>query len=348
MSATTRAILIERLGPPEALVERDVDLPDPGPDDVHVEVRASGVNFADLMMRAGLYGTVPPRPFSPGFEVAGRVRRVGTGVEAWRPGDRVLALLDHGGYARDIVVPAKRLFRLPEALSDVEAAAVPVVFLTAWVCLFEAARARPGEIALVLGAGGGVGTAAVQLAVRHGMRVFGTAGTEEKRRFVTEELGAEACFDSRGDWEPDVRRALGPRGLHIALDPVGGAATAACRRSLAPLGRLVFYGLSQALPGRRRSWLKAALAWLRTPRIHPVDLVEPNIGLFGVHLLHLGDRAGEVLAPALEEILAAVVEGELRPVIDGTLPLEREGAVAAHARLHARANLGKVVLVAPD
>jgi NADPH:quinone reductase-like Zn-dependent oxidoreductase len=340
---TTRAILIERHGPPEALVERDVPLREAGPTEVQLRVEAAGVNFADLMMRAGLYGTVPPRPYSPGFEVAGNVVQVGSDVEGWRVGDRAAALLRYGGYARDVVVPVENLFSCPESLTPVQAAAIPVNFLTAWVCLFEAGDARAGETALILGAGGGVGTAAVQLAVRRGLRAFGTAGGPRKRAFVTQELGAEACFDSRGDWEGDVRALVGARGIDLALDPVGGRATASCRRLLAPLGRIVFYGLSDAMPRSKRSWLRAARAWLRTPRFHPLSLVEPNIGVLGVHLLHLG-RKERILRPALEEVFRAVVAGELRPVVDRVFSFDRAGAVEAHAYLHARRNLGKVML----
>jgi len=340
--ATTRAILIDRLGPPETLVERDVALAPLGPGALQLEVHAAGVNFADLLQRAGLYGTVPPRPYSPGFEVAGEVVRVGAGVTDWQPGDRAVALLAHGGYARDVVVDAGQAFRYPDGLTPVQAAAVPVVFLTGWVCLFEAARARPGEKVLILGAGGGVGTAAVQLAVRRRLEVVGTAGSAMKREFVMADLGAEACFDSRGDWETEVRR-LWPGGVDVALDPVGGRATASCRRLLAPLGRLVIYGLSEAIPRDRRSWPRAALAYLRTPRFHPLRLVEQNIGVFGVQLLHLWSRR-DVLEPALAEIFGAVASGELRPVIDRTFALSRDGAVEAHRYLHERRNLGKVVL----
>jgi NADPH:quinone reductase-like Zn-dependent oxidoreductase len=344
VARTTRAIRIERLGPPEALVEREIPLPDPGPDDVHLHVLAAGVNFADLLMRAGLYGTVPPRPFSPGFEVAGVIERAGAAVRGWQPGDRVVALLRHGGYARDVIIPARQLFACPESLPPSSAAAVPVVFLTAWVCLFESARVRAGETALVLNAGGGVGTALVQLARGHGLQVIGTAGSERKRAFVTGSLGARACFDSRADWERDVERLLGPRSVDVALDPIGGRATAACRRLLAPLGRIVFYGLSAAFPGRRRNWLRAAHAWLRTPRVHPLSLVEPNAGLSGVHLLHLAQRES-VLLEAMPAIFDGITAGRLRPVIDRTFPLDRDGAVQAHVHLLERRNLGKVVLL---
>ncbi len=342
-SETTRAVLIVRHGQPDVFVEREVALPPLEPTSVHVRVYAAGVNFADLMMRAGLYDTVPPRPYSPGFEIAGEIVRVGSEVTEWQAGDRVMALLRYGGYAHDIVVPAAQVFRYPEGMTPAEAAGFPVVFLTAWVCLFEAARARASETALILGAGGGVGTAAVQLAVNHGMRVVGTAGTTRKRDFVVRELGAEACFDSRSRWETDVSALVGRRGVDVALDSVGGRATASCRRLLAPLGRLVFFGLSDAMPRSARSWLRAAQAWLRTPLLHPLSLIQPNTGVFGVHLLHLGGRQ-EVLRPALHDLFAAVERRELRPVVDRSFPLDRSGAIEAHRYLHARRNLGKVVL----
>jgi len=340
---TTRAIVIERHGPPEALAEREMPFRDPDSSEVHLRVGAVGVNFADLLIRAGLYPAMPPRPFSPGIEVVGTVAGVGKNVESWKEGDRAIALIRHGGYARDLVVPAERLFRYPDSIRPEQAAAIPVVFLTAWICLFEAGRARQGETVLVLGAGGGVGTAAVQLAVRHGLRIIATAGDPRKRKFVIEELGGEVCFDSRGDWEPEVRELVGPAGIDLALDPIGGPATAACRRLLAPLGRLIFYGFSNAMPGRRLSRLQAMRAWMRTPRFHPISLLEPPIGVFGVALFNLGEKS-PILRAALDEIFRAVVDGELRAVVDRVFPFDRDGAVEAHTYLHERRNLGKVVL----
>ena len=338
----TRAILITRHGPPEVLQERERNLPDPGPGEVHLAVEAAGVNFADLLMRMGLYGTVPPRPYSPGFEVAGRIARIGARVTGVRAGERCLALMRYGGYARDVIVPATSLLPWPGTLEPAEAAALPVVFLTAWICLFRAGAARPGERVLILGAAGGVGTAAVQLAVRAGLEVFATAGKAEKRAFV-EQLGARACFDSRGHWEGE----LSAGSLDLALDPVGGAATHACRRLLGPLGRLVFYGLSEAAPGCRRNWLRAAWAWARTPRFHPANLIRPNLGIHGVHLLHLKDREA-ILHEAFAEMLPDFAAGTLRPVLDRTFALTAAGAADAHRYLHARQNIGKVVLVVRD
>jgi len=340
---STNAIVIEHLGAPEVLVARETPLADPGVGEVHIRVRAAGVNFADLVMRAGLYGTVPERPYSPGFEVAGEVARVGADVTTCAVGDPVVAVIRHGGYAQDIIAPAGNVFGYPRSLKPEQAAAIPVAFLTAWCALFEAARVRAGEVALVLMAAGGVGSAAVQLARWRGLRVIGTAGSERKRRFVVDQLGAEACFDTYGAWEREVEGLVGPRGIDVALDALGGSATAACRRLLGPLGRLVFYGLSAGMPGRKRNWPKAILAYLRTPRFHPSDLIQPNLGVFGIHLLHL-ERRERVLRDAMAEIFRAVGAGELKPVLDRTFPLTRDGAVAAHHYLHDRKNVGKVVL----
>ena len=340
----TTAILIERHGPPEVLVERTIPLGDPGPGQVHLEVAATGVNFADLLMRAGLYGTVPPMPYSPGFEAVGMIRRLGPGVTDWALGDRAVALIRYGGYARDLIVSATNLFRCPAGLSAAEVAAVPVAFLTAWVALFESARVREGETALILNAAGGVGTAAVQLCRWRKIRAIGTAGSEPKRRFVVDRLGAAACFDSNGDWGADVERLLGTRGVDVALDAVGGRATQTCRSLLAPLGRLVFYGMSDAMPARRKNWFAMIRAWLKTGRIHPLDLIEPNVSVAGIHLLHLQARES-LLRPALDQIYRAVVAGELAPVLDRVFPLDRAGAIEAHRYLHDRRVTGKVVLV---
>ena len=343
MTRTTLAVRIERHGGPGVLAEREIPLPDPEPGEVHLRTQAVGVNFADLMMRAGIYSTVPPMPYSPGFEVAGVVARVGAEVTEWHEGDRAIALIRHGGYAHDLIVPSRNLFACPAVLSPAEAAAVPVAFLTAWVCLFDAGNGKRGETALVLNAAGGVGSAAVQLAVQAGLRVFGTAGAARKRQFVTGQLGAAACFDTGGNWEAEVLAAGGARCVDVALDALGGAATGSCRRLLAPLGRLVFYGLSDAMPGWRQNWLAMAGAWLKTPRFHPLSLIEPNIGVFGVHLLHLQARE-EILRTRLEQIYQLVVDGAVRPVLDRTFPLDRAGAVAAHEYLHGRQVIGKVVL----
>jgi NADPH:quinone reductase-like Zn-dependent oxidoreductase len=340
---TTRAILIERHGGPEVLTEKEIPLPAPGSGEVLLAVEAAGVNFADLLMRTRVYQPLPPRPFSPGLEVAGRVTQVGSDVRDWQEGDRAVAILPHGGYRHDVVTSASRLYPYPTSLTPVQAAAVPLVFLTAWVCLFETGHAHPADVLLVLGAGGGVGTAAVQLAVAHGLRVVGTAGDARKRAFVVDELGAEACFDSRTDWEPEVCGLLGPERVDIALDPVGGKATAACNRLLAPLGRIVFYGFSSAMPKSKASLIQAAMAWMRTPRFHPLSLVPRNLGVHGMALFGLGHKE-PLLRSALDSVFRDMVDGRMRPVIDRVLPFDRTGAVQAHTHLHARQNLGKVVL----
>ena len=306
------------------------------------------MNFADLLQRAGLYGQVPDMPYAPGFEVAGEVARVGQGVDrlvgggpgrgppplrGLRPGR------DPAG-GPGLPLPG-RAFLSPRPPASRWSSSrpgfafsrrgTPAPVTPSWSWAPEAEWARPQFSWRWTGA-------------------FGSSAPQahrEKRAFVVDELGAEACFDSRGAWADDLFEALGEkRGLDIALDPVGGKATAAARRLLNPLGRLVFYGMSDAMPGRKRSWLKAAWAKYRTPSIHPLSLVVPNQGIYGIHLLYLKEKE-EMMGPALEEIYSGVVDGRWRSIMDRTFPLTRDGAVEAHTFLHDRKNLGKVVLEAP-
>jgi NADPH:quinone reductase-like Zn-dependent oxidoreductase len=169
-----RQVLITRTGPPEVL--RMVEAPDPvpGEGEVKIAVSAAGVNFADVMARLGLYPDAPPLPAVVGYEVAGVVDAVGPGLVPFRPGDRVFAFTKFGGYATAVVAPAVFVSRTPASLSDVEAAAIPVNYLTAYVALETQARLQAGESVLIHGAGGGVGVAATQLAKRRGAVVFGT------------------------------------------------------------------------------------------------------------------------------------------------------------------------------
>src|SRR5262249_18656403 len=157
-----RQAVIARRGGPEVLQIRDAPDPTPGPGHVRIAVRAAGVNFADVMARLGLYPDAPPLPAVVGYEVAGVVDAVGAGVTGLRPGDRVLALTRFGGYASAVVVSAAQTFATPASLTDIEAAAVPVNYLTAFIALYRLANVGAGETVLIYGAGGGVGIAATQ------------------------------------------------------------------------------------------------------------------------------------------------------------------------------------------
>lgn len=351
-----RAIVLERRGGPEGLVERDVDLPEPGPDEVRIRVAASGINFADILQRLGLYGSGPKPPYVPGFEVAGEISALGEDiqkdqegaggerVDGLAVGRRVVALTRFGGYAEEVCTRRSLVWPLPDSLTYQDGAALPVNYLTAWLCLHDMANLQPGERVLIQGGAGGVGTAAVQMALDAGATVFATAGSDDKVEFLGE-LGVHHPINYRAQrFDDEVRRIAGERELDVVLDAVGGETLQRGYRLLAPFGRLVSYGLSQAVSGERRNLLRALWAWWRTPSFGPLQLIGDNIGVFGFHLAHVQGRE-ERVARAFGQILDRVTRGVLRPVIAETFPLTGAGVADAHRYIHARRNIGKVLLV---
>ncbi len=338
-----RAIVIERYGSPDCLRERELPLPSPGPGEVRIRVSASGVNFADLLQRLKLYSETPQLPYVPGFEVSGTVDELGPNCGRFQPGDRVVALSRFGGYAQAVCVSENHVRILPEEVPFVDGAAIPVNFLTAWFCLYNMGNIRSGESVLIQGGAGGVGTAAIQLALGTGCEVFATAGSQDKVEFLRG-IGAQHPINYRSeDFSQVVREATSGRGVDVVLDGVGGETLKKGYELVAPLGRIISFGLSSAAPGMKRRPLSALLALWRTPAFRPLSLMGRNVGVFGFHLGYLESRRAEVAA-AFDQILALTASGRLRPVIDRVFPLTAGGAVAAHERIHQRSNIGKVIL----
>jgi NADPH:quinone reductase-like Zn-dependent oxidoreductase len=336
-----RQAVIVRHGAPEVLQLREAPDPVPGPDEVRIAVRASGVNFADVMARLGLYPDAPPPPVVVGYEVAGVVDAVGSGVQDVRAGDRRVALTRFGGYASAVTVPVAQTFPTPSALTDVEAAAIPVNYLTAWIALYRLANVGAGDTVLVYGAGGGVGIAATQLAKLRGATVVGTASTAKLDALRT--FGVDHAIDrTREDVAAAVRRITSGRGADVILDPIGGRHFAVSYRLLAPLGRLILYGVSSLATGERRGLWHIARTLLTMPVFRPLSLMNQNRAVMGLNLGHLWDERAHLRA-AMKAILEDAAAGRLRPVVAQTFPLER--AADAHRHLQSRANIGKVILL---
>ena len=337
-----KAVSITRHGGPDVL--RPEEKPDlqPGPGQVRIQVRAAGINFADIMQRMGLYPSRLRPPYVPGFEVAGTVDAVGKGVQNWRPGTRAMAMLEHGGYAGQALAPAERVVPIPAAMSFEEAAALPVNYLTAYHMMVRLGNLRKGERILIHTAAGGVGLAAVQLARGIGAEIFGTASAS--KHALLREKGVDHPMDYRTqDFAAEVKRIIGDAGLDMILDPLGGAATAKNYELLAPLGRLMIFGFSRAATGEKRG-LGTLLEAARMPRFHPRKLMMENRAVFGVHLGRMTTPAAQaVLAEELQALFRLYAEGQIRPVIGKTFPLDQ--AAEAHRFIQRRENVGKVVLV---
>lgn len=335
-----RQMVIPRFGGPDVFALRERADPDPAEGEVRIRVRAAGINFADILARLGLYPDAPRPPLVVGYEVAGRIDALGRSVVGFAEGDRVAALTRFGGYADTVVVPAAQAFHFPDTLSDAEAAAVPVNFLTAALALYRMAALSPGETVLVHNAGGGVGTAATQLARLRRATVIGTASAA--KHDAIRSLGVDHAVDYReADVPAEVRRITRGRGVDVVLDPIGGKSFAASYRMLAPLGRLIVFGLSAAAAGERPNRWKAFRAWKTTPSFDPVSLINRNRGVFGLNIGHLWDE-GRAIAPLMAMLVGDLAAGRIAPVVARTFPLER--AADAHRFIQARQNIGKVVL----
>lgn len=335
-----RQAVIPRYGAPEVFEMRDVPDPSPGPGEIRIRVRAAGVNFADVLSRLGLYPDAPRLPMVVGYEVAGHLDAAGSGVHGLGEGDRVVALTRFGGYADTVVVPAAQAFRLPEGLSDAEGAAVPVTYLTAALALYRLAALTPGETVLIHNAGGGVGIAATQLARLRRATVIGTASTF--KHAALRSFGVEHAIDYRTqNVVEEVKKLTAGRGVDVALDPIGGRSFRDSYRMLAPLGRLVIFGLSAAATGERRHVWGAFRAWMTTASFNPMSMIHSNRGVFGLNLGHLWEERRQI-APLMEMLIGELTAGRLQPIVAKTFPLER--AADAHRFIQSRQNIGKVVL----
>jgi NADPH:quinone reductase-like Zn-dependent oxidoreductase len=309
---------------------------------VRVRVRASGINFADILTRLGIYPDAPKLPAVVGYEVAGDIDAVGTGVRR-EVGERVLGLTRFGGYSDIACIQHDQAVPLPDNMSYEEGAALPVNYLTAYQMLIQMGALKGGERVLIHSAGGGVGLAAVNLCKIYGAEVLGIASAA--KHDVLRECGVRHTIDSGAyDYETEVRRLTDGKGVHIVLDPMGGLHWKKGYRCLAPTGRLVMFGLSSAATGKSRSIRSLLKTVLQTPwfSFPPLKLINDNKALIGVNLGHLWDER-EMLLGWFQRLLDWYGEGRLRPKIGAIFGLHEAGK--AHHYIQDRKNVGKVVLL---
>lgn len=330
-----RAVVITQHGEPSVLKVEERPDPQPGRGEVRVDVRAAGINFADVMARQGLYEDAPPVPCVVGYEVAGVVDAVGEGVESPAAGDRVFAPTKFGGYASSVVMAASDAVALPDALSFAQGAAIPVNYATAWAGLMDFANLQPGERALIHAAAGGVGIAATQIAKRRGAHVIGTASPQ--KHDAIRGFGVDEAIDyRRKGWEKSVAP------VDVIMDAIGGRSFRRSYNLLNPGGRLVAFGASSVVSGEKRNLVKAAPEAL--PMLRGFNLIEQmqsSKAVIGLNMLTLWKAAGS-LEKWLAPLQAMLEDGSLQPVVSDEVPFDRAGD--AHRIITERRNVGKVVL----
>ncbi len=343
-----RAIAIYEHGGVEKLVEADLPQPEPARDEVLINVRAVALNRLDIFVREGLPGLKLSMPFVLGSDVAGVIARVGAEVEGWRVGQRVAInpgwwdgtcefcqrgehslctnfkiFGEHlpGGYAEFTCVPARNVIAIPDDFSFEEAAAAPLAFQTAWRALITRGRLRAGEDVLILGAGSGVSSAAIQVAKHAGARVFATSHSDEKLARARE-LGADETINyATQEWEKEAWRRTNKRGVDVVVDSVGEATWLKSIRALRKGGRLITYGATSG----------------PNPQEEIRQIFWKQIDIIGTTMSNRGEFI---------DVMKLVFRRELKPVVDIVLPLEK--AREAHERLAKNEQFGKIILRVSD
>jgi NADPH:quinone reductase len=298
----------------------------PGPGKVAVEVAAAGVNFADILMITGKYQERPLPPFTPGLEVAGRVAAVGSGVTRVKPGDRVLAMVDHGGFAEQVVARESDVFEIPEGMSFAEAAGFAIAYGTSHGALVWRAAVKPGELLLVLGAAGGVGLTAVEIGKALGARVIACAGGADKLE-IARAHGADYLIDYRTEnIRGRVREIADGGGADVVYDPVGGESFDAALRAVNWSARLVVVGFAAGV----------------VQQIPANILLVKNLAVHGLYWGSYRRHCADLLPAAFAQMFGWWREGKLKPLVCARLDLAEAGT--ALTRLAERRATGKVVL----
>jgi NADPH2:quinone reductase len=321
-----KAVLCKQYGPPESLVVEELPAQKPGPGEVVVSVKAASINFPDFLIIQNKYQFKPPLPFSPGSELAGVVKEVGTGVSNVRPGDRVIAFTTYGAFAEEVKTEAVRLLPLPEKMDFITGAAFLLTYATSDHALRDRGALKAGETLLVLGAAGGVGLAAIEIGKALGARVIACASSEDKLA-VCREHGADATINyAAEDLRERVKALTEGRGVDVVYDAVGGAYTEPAFRSLAWRGRLLVVGFAAG----------------EIPKL-PLNLaLLKGAAVVGVFWGDFARREPKAFAESVRQLARWYAEGRLRPHVSQTLPLER--AAEAIKLLASRQAKGKIVL----
>jgi len=341
-----RAVVIPRHGGPDVLEVQERPAPQVAPGEVRIEVRAAGINFADLMARSGMYPDAPAPPCVVGYEVAGLVESIGDGVDGFAIGDRVLAATRFRGHAELCTVAAADTLPLPDRLSFEQGAAVPVNYGTAYAGLVLMGGLGAGNRVLIHAAAGGVGIAAVQIAATRGAEIFGTASAAKHDAIRAQGVSHPIDYHSV-DFERAVNELTAGEGIDLAFDAIGPSSFRKDYRLLRPGGRLVCYGLSEVQSGEGRSvpaMLRglAAMTTATMPWWKSLAMMNENKGVLALNMLRWWDREG-TLARVVGPLREGLDAGSIDPVVAAAFPFEQ--AADAHRYIHERRNVGKVVLV---
>lgn len=336
-----RQIVTTRNGGVEVMKVQEHADPTAEKGQVVIDVRAAGLNFADILARQGLYPDGPPKPCVMGYEVAGTVSAIGEGVDQSLLGKAVIAMTRFKGQSEKLVVAADQVFAKPDSLTFAQAAAVPVNYLTAYALLVAMGGLQAGEAVLIHNAGGGVGLAALDIAKKIGAITYGTASPSKHEFLKTR--GLDHAIDYRTqDWLPVLMKLTDNRGVELVIDPIGGKHWKKSYEALRHTGRLGMFGVSAASANGIAGKLSLLKAAVQMPWFHPLALLNKNRGVFGMNLGHLWHEPAKVRA-WVNELMKGIDAGWIQPHVDREFRFDE--VREAHTHMESRRNIGKVILV---
>lgn len=336
-------VVITKTGGPEVLQLQESSLSEPLKNEICIEVGASGINFADILARQGLYQDAPALPSVIGYEVSGKVIAVGSDVDESWLGKAVLALTHFGGYSSHINVPVEQVFEIDSKLDCIQAASIPVAYLTAYELMVVLGNLQPTDTVLIHNAGGGVGLALLDIAKHIGATIIGTA-SKGKHEFL-KSRGLDHAIDYQNeDWFKVLMELTHNKGVELITDPLGGSNWRASYRALRATGRLGMFGVSEASSNGIMGKFKLLKTAVSMPFFHPINLMNQNKSVFGVNMGRLWHEVPRI-QHWTEVILDGVQQGWVRPEVDKTFKFSQAGE--AHQYIEDRKNKGKVVLI-PD
>ena len=335
-----KSVILTKYGAPEVLKVKEFKDIEPLDNQVRIKVHYAGINFAEIMARMKLYPGGPKPGSILGGEVSGIIDKIGEGVEGLNIGEKVMGLSPNGSYSSQVCIDSDAVIKLPDNFQLDEAAAFPVVYITAYMMMFDLGNLQDGDTFLIHGAGGGVGTAAIQLAKTKNVKIIGTSSSwkHEKLR----EMGVDKCIDyTIDDTEKEIMNFTNGKGVDLIIDPIGAKNWKSSYKVLAKMGKLIIYGDQNLVKGDKLRLLVAMKEMYSMPKYKPMDLMANNKAVMGYHLGRFKGHEWKVKR-SIDNLVKLVNDYDLHPVIDSKF-LYTEAA-KAHRHIQSRKNFGKVLL----
>jgi len=335
-----KSVILTKYGAPEVLKVKEFKDIEPSDNQVRIKVHYAGINFAEIMARMKLYPGGPKPGAVLGGEVSGAIDKIGDNVQGLSVGEKVMGLSLNGSYSSQVCIDQDAIIPLPNNFNLDEAAAFPVTYITAYMMMFDLGNLQENDTFLIHGAGGGVGTAAIQLAKTKNIKIIGTSSSWKHDRLI--KMGVDKCIDYNLDnTEKEIMDFTNDKGVDLAIDPVGAKNWKLSYKVLAKMGKLIIYGDQNLVKGDKLKPLVAMKEMYLMPKYKPMDLMANNKAVMGYHLGRFKGHEWKVQR-SIKNLIRLVNDNDLHPIIDSKFSFE--DAPKAHRHIQSRKNFGKVLL----